>query len=93
MRSLHPLLAVCAALYLLGAASYLKSLSPRAAFPGGAVMMTILSQLVLGVANIWLSAPGWMQVLHLAVANVVWIFWVLLGAELLSARRPEAATA
>jgi heme A synthase len=37
------------------------------------VVAGILLQTVIGVANIWLSAPGWMQLVHLATANFVWL--------------------
>jgi heme A synthase len=41
-------------------------------------------QLVIGAANVALLAPVWMQLLHLFVADVVWILFVLLGASVLA---------
>ena len=44
----------------------------------------ILGQVGLGVLNIWLSAPGYMQLLHLGSSTATWIVLVL---ALLSLRR------
>ncbi|HVS66799.1 MAG TPA: COX15/CtaA family protein [Thermoanaerobaculia bacterium] len=38
-------------------------------------------QVVLGVVNIVLSAPGWMQVVHLAGATIYWVVLLLFAAE------------
>lgn len=88
VRSLHPLCALLAALYLFGVASYVKSVAPRQASLSFWVVLVLFAQLCVGVVNIWLSAPAWMQILHLAVANLLWVLWVLLGLELMS--RAEA---
>lgn len=90
VRSLHPLLALFASLYLLGVASYLKSIAPRLAPLVTAFVLVLFAQLGIGVLNIWLSAPAWMQIVHLAVANALWVLWVLLGLELVSANPAHA---
>ncbi len=87
MRSLHPILALLSVLYLLPVASSLGKLGSLSGRWSRLVSIALWGQLGLGVLNIWLSAPGWMQVLHLALANGVWVLWVLLGAESLSAPR------
>jgi len=40
------------------------------------VIWVVIGQVSLGVVNIALSAPGWMQVVHLAMANLLWMLWV-----------------
>ena len=91
MRSLHPLLALLSVLYLLPVASYAGKLGSAAGRMARAVSAALWAQLGLGVLNVWLSAPGWMQVLHLAWANGVWVLWVLLSAESVStAHQPRA---
>ena len=84
VRSLHPLLALFAALYLFGVTSYVKSVAPRQASLCTIVVLVLFGQLGIGLLNVWLSAPAWMQIVHLAVANVLWVLWVLLGLELAS---------
>ena len=52
---------------------------------GGRIARTVLGlvllQFVLGVADILLLAPTWMQVVHLLGADVYWVALVLLAAE------------
>lgn len=84
LRILHPLVAVIAAMIVLavslGLRRQLKKESPedrRSEILLKAWQHTILFQLVLGVVNIMLAAPGWMQILHLFTAQVLWlIVWV-----------------
>ena len=45
-------------------------------------------QIALGFANVILLAPVWLQLLHLLVADAIWIGFVLLGAEALSQPSP-----
>jgi cytochrome c oxidase assembly protein subunit 15/protoheme IX farnesyltransferase len=47
------------------------------------VTLAVSVQLVAGVVNVLLSAPGWMQVLHHALALWVWLAFVRLGVEVL----------
>jgi len=46
----------------------------------------VLLQLVAGVVNVGLLAPVWLQLVHLLLADAVWISYVFLGAEMLAAR-------
>jgi cytochrome c oxidase assembly protein subunit 15 len=48
--------------------------------------------LVIGVSNIWLGAPGYVQVVHLLMACLLWLSVVVLAAMLwdLRARKKEA---
>jgi heme A synthase len=89
LRVVHPILACltgCAAVALarqvLGrAASYsVERSAERSAERSWAVALGGLSalQLLLGAANIWLHAPGWLQLTHLLLAQLVWISAVLL---------------
>jgi heme A synthase len=48
--------------------------------------------MALGFGNVILLAPVWLQLLHLTVADFIWIGFVLLGASALGedARQPVA---
>lgn len=93
LRLLHPTFAfVVAALLLLVA----FRLPDRAASPARAqrwatalIAFTLL-QVVAGVANVALLAPVWMQIVHLLLADLVWLSAVLLTAEALAARQEPA---
>ena len=82
MRLVHPLLAIGSALYLLWLAVALPGLGSEARPDlrklGNIVAGLVLAQVSAGVVNIMLSAPGWMQLLHLALATMLWTALVVL---------------
>lgn len=90
LRILHPILAFVTAVGLIIAA-------PRLAAAGGrhsrvsarAVIAFAALQVVAGLANVYFLAPVGLQLVHLLLADVVWIAFVLLGASVLSAREPD----
>lgn len=47
-------------------------------------------QVIVGIVNVALLAPVWMQVVHLAIADAVWISFVLASSEVLAVRREVA---
>lgn len=82
LRVWHPLIALINGLYLvfLGGLIYLFRATPhiqRLAITLGALF---LAQLVAGMINLGLLAPVWMQLIHLLLADLVWIALVLLAA-------------
>ncbi len=48
---------------------------------GFGVMTLVVIQLTAGVVNLWLLAPIWMQLVHLLIADLLWIALVLLAAS------------
>jgi len=88
LRMLHPAIAILGAAYLLWiAVQMLKSESPaplRAA--AKRVTAIVLLQLAVGVINVALLAPVWMQLVHLFIADLVWIAVVLMALESADAR-------
>lgn len=76
LRLLHPLLA-CGLGLFAGVIAYglsgARGAGPSVRAWGNATAALIALQLVAGVVNVLLSAPGWMQVLHLALGTVLWI--------------------
>jgi heme A synthase len=92
LRILHPMLAVAAALVVLTCARRLAR-GGTAAERRMARIVTVLvcAQLGLGLLNVILLAPVWLQLTHLVVADGIWIGVVLLGAGALSDRSPAAA--
>jgi heme A synthase len=90
MRSIHPIVAVLVAAFVAYVAmlvqSYRSTRNVRRA--GLALAISIALQLCAGVLNIWLSAPGPLQVVHLLLANLVWIALILLTAAMRHADEP-----
>jgi heme a synthase len=95
LRVLHPVLAVFAALFVARVAWAFAG-GPRSAIRSAsrAVIAFAGVQLLVGTLNVWLFAPGWLQVVHLGLALGLWIALVTLAVELgVPARTAPAATA
>jgi heme a synthase len=79
LRALHPGFAVFSAVLFIAAAyRFLHSTARQAARL--VIWFTIL-QIILGSLNIVLLAPTWMQIIHLLVADLVWLSLVILMLE------------
>jgi cytochrome c oxidase assembly protein subunit 15 len=87
LRIFHPLIAAGTGAWLLYFA--VSSAGRRRDARGRAwtVAGLVFFQFLLGVVNIALLAPVWMQLVHLLGADLLWISLVLLSASLLSAER------
>jgi len=83
LRVLHPVLAVLAGAFVIQTARRLRagSANPRLHVASRAVVAFAGAQLGAGVLNVFLSAPGWLQVVHLALALALWVSFVLLALE------------
>jgi cytochrome c oxidase assembly protein subunit 15 len=93
LRVLHPLLAFAVGTLLFVTAAVCGFFRPgrpvrRAAF---ALSGLVVLQLIAGLANLVLLAPVWMQIVHLLLANGVWLAAVLLGAAALAEDAPRLA--
>jgi heme A synthase len=94
LRVVHPLLALLGIAGVWISASRAREASKSepiqrlalALYVGGAVALAI------GVSNIWLGAPGYLQVVHLFLACLLWLGVVVLAAMLwdLQASKNEA---
>ena len=91
LRIWHPFLAVGVALGL-GALCYgviARRVSARATRLAYMLSGLVLTQIAAGMVNLALLAPIPMQLIHLLLADTVWITFVVLGAEVLL-REPAA---
>ncbi|RTI03822.1 protoheme IX farnesyltransferase, partial [Thermus scotoductus] len=93
LRVLHPLIAVSVGLYVVFAGYLVAHLRPSSHTRRFAHALAYLYgvQLLVGLVNVWLKAPVWMQILHLLLAYAVWLLFILLSAAALvqGARRVE----
>ena len=83
LRWIHPISAFVAGAFIawLVVQSLRAGAAPRTRTLGIAVMCTLVTQYLLGVSDVLLLAPTWLQVLHLFGADVFWICLVLLTAN------------
>lgn len=87
LRIFHPTFAVITGVGLiLGASRIAKNRGPAAILMARAVAILAAGQLACGAINVILLAPVWMQLVHLLVADLLWITFVLLGATVLADR-------
>ena len=92
LRVIHPILAVLTAVFLLYArAPIVRGRGADAAHYGRLLAGLLVAQLLLGLVNFALQAPIAMQLVHLFVADLVWVVFVLLGAAVLVRRAEPAA--
>ncbi len=86
LRVAHPLLALAGAVAVAVAAWRVlqagEDAPPRSA--AWTVTGLVLLQLLVGLANVALLAPVWMQLVHLLLADFVWIAFVLMAVRSLS---------
>lgn len=83
LRWLHPASAFIAGAFIawLLVQSFRRTAFPLTRALGIAVLCTLLAQYLLGVSDVLLRAPTWLQVVHLLGADVFWICLVLLTAN------------
>lgn len=85
LRVIHPIAAVLVALFVLYARGAIaaRRATPAARRLSLGLAALLVSQLLLGLVNLVLLAPIAMQIIHLLVADLVWITFTLLAAEAL----------
>jgi cytochrome c oxidase assembly protein subunit 15 len=71
LRILHPVVAALTAGLVLGVMGVLQR--RRRSRWAGASLALVSLQAVMGVANIWLAAPEWLQLGHLLGAQLLWV--------------------
>lgn len=86
LRVLHPALAVGAAALILFslAALTMPAGDRRGRAAKRALIALTVTQVLFGFANLWMLAPVWMQLVHLLLADLLWIALVLTAASALA---------
>jgi cytochrome c oxidase assembly protein subunit 15 len=99
LRVLHPILAVLASVYLLVVLATIASRDPAGPLRGQAMLAAalVLAQVGLGFLNFALLAPTALQILHLLLADLLWLSLVVLSAAIRESRtqfyrRPASIT-
>ena len=97
LRVVHPVVAILTGLYVAAAGRLAAKLRPEAATRRLSTLLVVLfaTQIAAGAVNVVLLAPVWMQLVHLLLADVVWIALVLTAAAALADTRetPSATEA
>ena len=88
LRTLHPVVALASAAVLWTLASRWRCAAARS------LQVLVGLQILAGFVNLALLAPGWLQLVHLLLADLVWVVFLVFGV--MSLRRttaPEVFTA
>ena len=90
LRGVHPASAFLAGAFVLWL--IVRARRERLAKPANIVMALLALQFVLGIADVILLAPTWMQVVHLLGADLYWIALILLASSVIwpASSRPRA---
>ncbi len=80
LRIFHPLIALAVGLYLMILAASFGLTHSQAKRFAAMLIIIIAVQWIGGVLNVVLLAPVWMQMLHLLIADVLWIVFILMMA-------------
>ena len=89
LRLFHPVISATAGIFMALLAARAMS-DPATTRPARRTAGLVIAQIAAGVVNVVLLAPIWMQIVHLLVADLLWISAILLAAQALAAREIEA---
>ncbi|MGH9940817.1 MAG: COX15/CtaA family protein [Pyrinomonadaceae bacterium] len=87
LRLIHPGLAVLVGAYVLLMASYVSNFlrpGPRTKKASSILIGLVLTQFAAGLLNVALLAPIWLQLVHLLLADLLWIALTLFAATALA---------
>lgn len=76
LRALHPLLALVVGTGLIG-----LGLQYKTTRLGRALIAVVGLQIVVGFINLGLLAPVWLQLIHLLIADILWLTLILLAVS------------
>lgn len=96
LRVWHPVIAIGVGFYVLFLAGVAAMWEENRTIRKFAMVVIglVIVQWLAGLLNILLLVPVWMQLVHLLLADSVWVFWVLLSANVFARRteQPEGET-
>lgn len=93
LRIWHPVIAVVTGVYLVVASSIITNErpTPQTQRFSTALRIIFVAQFAGGVINVLLLAPVWMQIVHLFLADLLWIAAILFAAAALTVEQPVEA--
>lgn len=93
LRVIHPILAVLVGVYSIGAGmlAAARRPSPLTRWLARALLAIFVAQLIVGVVNVALLAPIAIQLIHLMLADLVWLTLLLAAAAALADPAPALA--
>jgi len=93
LRTLHPAIAVVVGCYAVMVSSYTGNFlrpGPLVKKFGNSLTALFAAQIAVGIANVLLHAPVWLQLVHLFLADLFWIALVLTASAALADEKSES---
>jgi heme A synthase len=87
LRVIHPVLAVMGAIYTVVTVWPLARGSAALHSLAWTLTVLVAAQLIAGAVNVVLLAPVWLQLVHLLLADAVWVTYLFFGAGVLAGAR------
>ena len=87
LRVAHPIVAIAVALYLFWLVRRFGRTETGLRTSARVIVILVGCQLVAGALNIAFLTPVWLQLVHLLLADLVWVALVVFGAQTLSERK------
>lgn len=90
LRIFHPITSIIVGVFLVFLSGWLRNLASEDVWVGrfsSALSLIILLQIAFGAVTLLTGAPIIMQLIHLFLADAVWISFVLLAAAFLAVPR------
>lgn len=90
LRVYHPGIAIGVGIFLWLVTVYIRTKykQPLIEILSTGLIILFFIQIILGILNVVLLAPVWMQIIHLLQSNIIWICFVLFSGEVLSSFSP-----
>jgi cytochrome c oxidase assembly protein subunit 15 len=82
LRSVHPIMAIAVGIWLVYFATSSVARNQRALRLAFTLAGIVGLQLLAGAVNVMLAAPVWMQLVHLSLADALWVTLVVFCANL-----------
>lgn len=90
-RPLHPFAAILVTVGVILVAQRLSQVQPSIIWRARRVQWLFVAQTVVGLVNLVMLAPIWLQISHLLLADLLWINLILFFASALAQEEPLAA--
>jgi heme A synthase len=91
LRISHPILSIITGVFLIFLAGWARNSHELSAPWAKYLSILVILQLVSGAATLLLHAPIVMQLIHLFLADAIWIVFILMLLEVLSSAQPPEA--
>ena len=93
LRYIHPIISIATAIGLVWLCLFAKPRTSTSTLSSNGLLWAVIAQTGLGWLNVELGAPGYMQIIHLLMADVLWVLFVWFALDVRSVEAADEQTA